>query len=175
MAGKFKARGTYVLLGRDGEIGRYGKLTEAKAAAKDDCRRALKWKHDLNRDVYDSDDDYSIRVEGATRPAVRPEEYEHTGPHPRWDCAKRMRKMLIADLDAFADSNKLPRERDWHHATSDARAEFPNAQALRSGDWGSWLYDVTEHIHRADGLELDTYFRDKYDHCPVCGEMWRRS
>jgi hypothetical protein len=172
--GKFKARGTYVLHGRGGEMSRHGKLAEAKAAAKDDCGRSMKWKHDLTRDVYDSDDDYSIRVEGATRPAFQPGDYEQTPEHPRWDCAKAMRKKLIADLDAFVGGSELPRERDWRSATHDARADFPSAQALRTDDWGSWLNDVTEHVYRADGDQVDIYFREKYNNCPVCGETWTR-
>ena len=176
---RFTSRGTYVLHGRGGEMARFAKLAEAKAAAKADCRRPLKWKHESAiyngdyREGYYSDDDYSIIVEGTSpSPELVAAHADRSTAHSRGQCDKAMRKILVSDLEAFGNGEGLPHERDWRHATNDARVKFPSAEALETDDWGDWLGEVTEHVFRSAGHQLDEYFHDKYSDCPACGAVW---
>lgn len=92
--------------------------------------------------------------------------------HPTPECVEFMRRTLLDDLDEAVDTR--PRREDWTLATIDANVPFPGPSSLRAETWVRWARGVENQLRNAATVQIASYYREKYEECPVCGENVRR-
>ncbi len=87
--------------------------------------------------------------------------------HPTAACVEFMRRTLGEDLDNIRNGDPL-RRAEWKTVAADMDTPFPSAEEIAAEAGGDWILEAEQQVLNANGNQVASYYRDKYEECPVC-------